>query len=357
MDEQELANSALTKAKNEIEKLDQLLDSHSNDSLEGKSGINLIVYGTPGCGKSYWVENTLLAGVSNAFKIRTTFYSDYSHSDFVGQILPCMKDENGTKMIEYDFVPGPFTEALRIALMPANANKMVYLVIEELNRGDAAKIFGEIFQLLDRDDNGESRYPVNSPLIYDYLTTKCKLILKGNKVYLPNNLSIIATMNTSDQAVTSLDTAFKRRWSMLKLPTAMEKNNPYGDLFVPGTGILWRCFQNEVNERIEMIQKDSAISEDRQIGAYFLTAKELAETKDCEDSEKIRGFAYKIIEYLWDDVCQLDNKEKIFNPAIGCLDDAISIFVTGPDRLGIFSSEFRSKLELNAVPADPNLKV
>ena len=141
---------------------------------------------------------------------RTTFYLEYTYSDFVGQLMPHVEGDNVT----YISVPGPFTLALERAYI--EANEMVYLIIEEINRGNSAAIFGDLFQLLDRlkENNGQficgdSEYPINNVFIEDYLAKK-NVTYKGNKIYIPHNLTILATMNTSDQNIFPLDTAFKR---------------------------------------------------------------------------------------------------------------------------------------------------
>ncbi|MFI3329994.1 MAG: AAA family ATPase, partial [bacterium] len=172
------------------------------------SGQNLIVYGTPGCGKSYHVKNEILLGRKNNV-YRTTFFLDYTNTDFVGQILPVV---NGDK-VTYEFTPGPFALALKQAI--ANPNEEVALVIEELNRGNAASIFGDIFQLLDRDDTGTSEYSINNVNLQKYLTKELNKDIPS--IVIPSNMSLIATMNTSDQNVFTLDTAFKRRWNFKKL--------------------------------------------------------------------------------------------------------------------------------------------
>lgn len=194
------------------------MDKQSNS--KDIKGYNKIYYGIPGCGKSYYIENTVLKDVDKDNDVfRTTFYLDYSNSDFIGQIYPVVKDGNVT----YEPKPGPFTKALEQALR--NPDRMIYLVIEEINRGNAAAIFGDIFQLLDRlkenrDDRvvGDSEYPVANEFIEGYfekvnetLEEDEKIKFTKNKIFIPHNLTLLATMNTSDQNVFPLDTAFKRR--------------------------------------------------------------------------------------------------------------------------------------------------
>ena len=133
------------------------------DSQVKSKYINLIVYGTPGCGKSWHVKNELLKDYKTDNIIRTTFYQDYTNTDFVGQIMPIVTGEDVT----YKFNPGPFTLALKKAIEVPN--EPVALVIEELNRGNAPSIFGDIFQLLDRE-NGKSEYQITNVNIQKYLS-------------------------------------------------------------------------------------------------------------------------------------------------------------------------------------------
>lgn len=152
-------------------------------------GYNKIYYGIPGCGKSYYIENTVLDGVDKKNNVfRTTFYLDYSNSDFIGQIYPVVDDDDKVK---YEPIPGPFTKALERAL--TNKGEMIYLVIEEINRGNAAAIFGDTFQLLDRlKENkngcviGDSEYPISNAFIEDYLRKQGVEFTPGN-IYIPHN--------------------------------------------------------------------------------------------------------------------------------------------------------------------------
>jgi 5-methylcytosine-specific restriction endonuclease McrBC GTP-binding regulatory subunit McrB len=147
---------------------------------------------------------------------RVVFHPEYTYSDFVGQIMPAIADDG--KSIEYKFVEGPFTRILMKANKPENENRMHYLVIEEINRGNAPAIFGDIFQLLDRKSNGESKYGIkNVDIAEKVFGTANKL----NDVKILSNVTILATMNTSDQNVFTLDTAFQRRWEMVQIPNSL----------------------------------------------------------------------------------------------------------------------------------------
>lgn len=177
------------------------------------SGSNVLLYGVPGSGKSWTIEHEYCKKGTNVERL--VFHPDYTYSDFIGQILPNV-DEEG--QVSYKFTPGPFTNILHDAYN--NPEKEYILIIEEINRGNAPAIFGEVFQLLDRktelreaDDDG---YPIGTSE-YGITNANIAKIVYGDarhKVRIPSNLSIIGTMNTSDQNVFTLDTAFQRRWEM-----------------------------------------------------------------------------------------------------------------------------------------------
>lgn len=290
-------------------------------------GDNIIVYGIPGCGKSYYVEHTIL-GENNIDKkhdvFRTTFYLEYSNSDFVGQLLPVVDGKD----IKYKPVPGPFTKALKRAY--ENKDRMIYLVIEEINRGNAAAIFGDLFQLLDRLKKnkdgrsvGDSEYPITNEFIEGYFKEEKVDFIPGN-IYIPSNLTIIATMNTSDQNVFPLDTAFKRRWKMKRL-TNNWSNHEFADYYIPFTNITWKSFVEAINEKMLESADDGLFLEDKQIGAYFISEDVLVKQKKCEEykdnldpettyneyKDKLENFTNKVIEYLYTDVFKF-NKDKLF---------------------------------------------
>ena len=342
--ESELAewNKALGLAKNVIERNETLnkqklqkgkKNYFSNDT---KTGKNIIVYGTPGCGKSYYVENTLLKEYTEDEKeecvIRTTFYPDYSNSEFVGQLLPHAEDGKAY----YEFIPGPFTLAVKKAIEYSESDKEVTLVIEEINRGNAASIFGDIFQLLDRTE-GTSRYSIVNVNILDYLNKEFKGRYYFTELRIPSNLNIYATMNTDDQNVFTLDNAFKRRWTMKKLANKFTDSHEYKGYYipepVPGT-TTWQKFVTGVNEFI--LKTDQSFnSEDKQIGIYFVAKEDLVDPKKPEElcEEKIENFAYKVLEFLWDDVAKL-NRDAWFGD-ISSLDELIEKY--SKDGLKVFS--------------------
>lgn len=286
------------------------------DSSNIKDGKNLIVYDTPGCGKSYYVEHVLLNGYKPENRIRTTFFQDYTNTDFVGQILPVVDEK---KNVTYDFHPGPFTLALEKAI--ECPNEKVALIIEELNRGSAASIFGDIFQLLDRK-NGISEYEILNVNIINYLNDQFAGRYSFDSVKLPGNLSIFATMNTCDQNVFTLDTAFKRRWEFKKIINKFSDDHPFRRKFIPGANITWEELVNDINEQI-LSNSDGLNNEDKQIGVYFVDSFGMRDSMNDQSDEKAEdAFAYKIFEYLWDDVAKFQ-RDKWFGEDIKSLDELI----------------------------------
>lgn len=311
----------------EEETEEQTIPTYTFDTTKG-GAQNRVVYGTPGCGKSFYVQNTYLAkcGVANEHRIRTTFYMDYTNTDFVGQILPKVKP-NGE--VTYDFNPGPFALAMRTAI--ENPDVAVALIIEELNRGNAASIFGDIFQLLDRDASGKSQYSITNVNLQDYLNKCFEGIYTFNSICIPANLYIVATMNTSDQNVFTLDTAFKRRWQFEKLRNEFTLEHKYKDYFVPGMdGVTWEALVTAINKYI-VDRPDDLASEDKQLGVYFIEKETLCATaEECSDETKINRFAFKLFEYLWDDVAKYAHSDW-FAAEIKTLDDLIDAY----KRLGV----------------------
>lgn len=269
---------------------------------------NILLYGVPGCGKSHKVEEEYESKITTEKnKIRVVFHPDYTYSDFVGQLLPVLKEipnAQGVKeeKLQYEFVLGPFTQILKTAY--AEPDQQCLLIIEELNRGNAPAIFGEIFQLLDRNDDGKSKYSIYnrdiSMALYD----------EPNKpIELPPNLTIVATMNTSDQNVFTMDTAFQRRWQMKHIPNRFtgesldEKTINHVAKHLPNSEISWGAFAQTVNKKMHTANLGFGGTEDKSLGVYFATDNNL------DDAER---FAEKVLKYLWDDAFKLGRKE-LFN--------------------------------------------
>lgn len=284
-------------------------EDYSN--LKDIKGYNKIYYGIPGCGKSYYIENTVLRDVDKDNDVfRTTFYLDYSNSDFIGQIYPVVRDDGS---VSYEEKPGPFTKALERALR--SPDKMIYLVIEEINRGNAAAIFGDTFQLLDRLKKdrdgrvaGDSEYPVNNEFIEGYFK-KNNVPFNSDKIYIPHNLTLLATMNTSDQNVFPLDTAFKRRWDREKVMTDWNEVDDIKNLYIPYTDVTWEKFATTINDKMLEDNEDSdvSVSEDKQMGAYFVKENMLSKEKNTGDKDSLRAFISNVMDYLYNDVTKFNH--------------------------------------------------
>lgn len=198
------------------------------------TGENILFYGVPGAGKSHEIDSIIDQERSE----RVVFHPDYTYSDFVGQILPRVVNEK----LKYVFEPGPFTKMLKKAV--DDPNNMYYLIIEEINRGNAPAIFGDIFQLLDRNDDGSGKYHISN---YDIAT-----IVYGDEnrnISIPSNLTLLATMNTSDQNIFTLDTAFQRRWEMHLIKNDISKAIHAKEV-IEGSKISWGRFATVTNEEI-----------------------------------------------------------------------------------------------------------
>ncbi len=286
-------------------------EDDDDDEEEVADYKNLIIYGIPGCGKSYKLKNEYLKTFEEDLIIRTTFHPEYSNTDFVGQVRPIKKGKD----IDYEVIPGPFTEALSLAYK--YPDKKVALVIEEINRGNAAAIFGDLFQLLDRDQNGDSEYKIKNETITSYLIEYLRK--KYEKIYIPSNLYLYATMNTSDQNVFKLDTAFKRRWEFERLTN--EDTLPYVKDFVvfsiDDNEVRWKDFVEVINS---IITDNDDISGDRQIGNFFYVGEDY----------QMKRFANKVLEYLYNDVCRYGGREDIFDTTkYKSFDEIYDAFVSG----------------------------
>lgn len=255
-----------------------------NSTSEG--AINKIYYGAPGTGKSYKVNEDY-----PEFD-RITFHPEVTYFDFIGGLRPIQDDDD--KSISYEFLPGPFVDKLVSALK--NPEHQHGLIIEELNRANTAAVFGDVFQLLDRDDKGLSKYPILNKDISNYIYKETGFTI--DKVKIPSNMSIVATMNSADQGVYVLDSAFKRRWQFEYLPINF-KNNDLSNVQVAGFNISWEKLGETLNNHLSEILK---IDEDKLIGQRFLTREEM---------QNIDTVSSKLLMYLWDDVVRY-NRERVF---------------------------------------------
>ena len=327
--------------------LNLLLESEEWKSFEGSSAsshapkktseskfpLQQIFYGAPGTGKSHAI-NELTAGKD---VIRTTFHPDTDYSTFVGAYKPTTKpvpvitvigteavpvrDKNGKEMMEdkivYEYVSQAFLQAYVAAwrkycdVQEGEEPVDEFLVIEEINRGNCAQIFGDLFQLLDRGDEGFSEYPIKADSDMKKLLEKefegleiknkeginalfkggkdiVAEVLAGDVLLLPNNLYIWATMNTSDQSLFPIDSAFKRRWDWNYVPISNAGKNWM--IEVNGAQYDWWNFLEAINDKVY----HATYSEDKKLGYFFCKAKDGVISAD--------KFVSKVIFYLWNDV-------------------------------------------------------
>lgn len=313
--------------------------------------IQKILFGGPGTGKSWWIDNHIIPEVLGIKRketpeniIKTVFHPEYTHGDFMGKLVPITRSEK----IHYDFYEGDFLKALSqaykniISSYDINGRiredcpvKNVVLVIDEINRGNSAAIFGSIFQLLDRDEEGWSDYYVNvneiifikileligvkfynqngkidkyelKPHIPCHLEEFQKKIdflefdLINRTIKLPYNLSVLATMNTSESSIYYMDSAFKRRWEWEFMD--IDSNEP---VCAPGIAFenrdQWIEFTKKLNAFIKSNYKYVRGIEDKQIGHYFIRNNKITK----------KVIQNKLMFFLWDNVFTRDKKPLI----------------------------------------------
>lgn len=377
----------------------------SNEAKKVKLPSNLtlqqIYFGAPGTGKSKTIKD-LTFGES---VIRTTFHPDSDYASFVGTYKPIteevtLRDCYGKKVIDeetnevvkeeriaYKFIPQAFLEAYVEAWKKLGSSKKQYLIIEEINRGNCAQIFGDLFQLLDRNEYGFSDYPIVADKdMQKYLekefagweiTNKdeinqlygeanmVNLIMKGERLVLPSNLYIWATMNTSDQSLFPIDSAFKRRWDWKYVPIRegrdKETNAPLNWYINTGDKqYKWWSFISKVNELIGSLTN----SEDKQLGCFFCKAKDGEIDADL--------FVSKVIFYLWNDVFKdygFDDKDfqdeegkilsfdRFYEDKNGKTNVDIAIVEQFLENLGVEKASFnKEEEEIDAAPSSNETK-
>lgn len=340
-----------------------------------ENGTNVLLYGVPGSGKSWTIEHEYCKEDTNVERL--VFHPDYTYSDFIGQILPNV-DEDG--QVSYQFTAGPFTNILADAY--AHPQEEYILIIEEINRGNAPAIFGEVFQLLDRKTeirDVDDGYPIGTSE-YGITNANIAQVVYGDgkhKVRIPSNLSIIGTMNTSDQNVFTLDTAFQRRWEMRLIENNFEHvDRRLADATILDTGITWKVFCTQINKIIVGNNARMTSAEDKRLGVYFVHLKDLMfnpsmgnlsdgeydslctkeQNKTITDREKgrlaeiraamkqNRKFPEKVIKYLWDDAFKF-NREIVFETTeYQSLEQVIRTFMYAEklERMAMFKDNVRN---------------
>lgn len=290
---------------------------------------NRILFGAPGTGKSFTLnrEKDALLAEGGEYE-RVTFHPDYSYANFVGTYkpVPC-KDSDENDAITYSYVPGPFMRTYVNALKNSRTeNPMPYLlVIEEINRANVAAVFGDIFQLLDRGDDEVSEYPIQaSEDIKKYLASE----LGGNpndysEIRIPDNMFIWATMNSADQGVFPMDTAFKRRWDFTYLGIDDSEAGIVGKKVILGQGdyrrvVEWNALRKAINNELLTYK----VNEDKLMGPYFISKKNLPEGNEIDAVSFTRIFKNKVLMYLFDDAA----KQKRPSLFAGCRDENKNLY-------------------------------
>ena len=318
----EEAESSDTDIKNDLLENNAL----KNKQKTGNTGIpryyQNILFGAPGTGKSFKIDDPAmgygLKNVPESRKFRTTFHPDYDYAQFVGAYKP-KKEGNA---ITYSFVPQVFAKAYAAAWNlyfeakgdsrfrgndseghgndSEESDIRVFLVIEEINRGNCAQIFGDIFQLLDRDGEGFSQYSIDADC--DFAEWLKENGIGDGKLKLPPNLNILATMNTSDQSLFPMDSAFKRRFDWEYVPISFDgKDAANYQIDIDGSFYSWKNFVETVNDKI----LDLTESEDKQLGEFFIKP----DNGNIISKERFLG---KVMFYLWSEVCKDEHKNGSF---------------------------------------------
>lgn len=321
------------------------LDNLSKIKLPTKfKSANIIFYGAPGTGKSYKVDK-IIENLDSHYYERITFHPEYDNASFIGGYKPISdKDSAGNEIIKYQFVPQAFTNVYKRSWQ--DLDNQYYLVIEEINRGNCAEIFGEIFQLLDRTSN----YTVTpSKELKEYLANEAFEdenhlgIVNGLK--LPPNLSILATMNTSDQSLFPMDSAFKRRWDWEYVPICYDpkdevgNNNDSFDFEIDiqdGKKYRWIKFIEKIN--LNHIKLNSSLGMDKCIGNYFIKPEK-------DNTIALKPFINKVIFYLWNDVFK-DEDNKVFEENTS-YEDFFPMNTNGQKKI----KELFDRIDLKAIPS------
>ena len=285
---------------------------------------NRILFGAPGTGKSFTINKEAMdllgEGHEDDYE-RVTFHPDYSYAHFVGTYKPIpSKDSHGNDTITYAYVPGPFMRVYVKALRNSREQNIrpFLLIIEEINRANVAAVFGDVFQLLDRGDDQISEYPIQaSEDIKVYLAKE----LGGKptdytQIRIPDNMFIWATMNSADQGVFPMDTAFKRRWDFTYLGIDDSDERIRGKYVFLGVERQQKIEWNKLRKAINHFLAKEKINEDKQLGPYFIARSVVAPVLGDEiDRERfIRIFKNKVIMYLFEDAAK-QKRAKLFE---GC---------------------------------------
>lgn len=353
------------------EKMPNITDSTTNFT----DPEQIIFYGVPGSGKSHTIkeklknEYNITEGNEDLQVMRTVFHPEYTNADFIGQILPRITEGK----TEFEFKPGPFTKILKRAM--CDPLKRYVLVVEEINRGNAAAIFGDLFQLLDRIEDEEEKTSYDGGVNHfgkgwsDYFVMNSEInnFIRDSRddfdgkavnisgihfsantgIRLPPNLSILATMNTSDQNVFTLDNAFQRRFEKILIRNEFYVTNitdenlkkqieNQRDANIETTNCTWGTFQVKINERISETAQEMGLSsmEDKRLGCWFVKNKNGIITRE--------QFAGNVLKYLWDDAFKF-NRSSIFSEEFNNFEELSKAFLVENKGLSIFTIPFNEE--------------
>lgn len=269
---------------------------------------NRIIFGAPGTGKSHSLELDRKNNFADDCFERVTFHPNYSYAQFVGTYKP-VQDSADENQIKYEYIPGPFMQIYTAAKQ--NPAQDFLLLIEEINRANVAAVFGDVFQLLDRDENGNSEYPVAaSEDIKKYLA---KNGIHEDELKIPSNMYIWATMNSADQGVFPMDTAFKRRWEFEYIGiNENEKEVKKNSIPICKDGkisqnVNWNDLRKAINNKLITL----GINEDKLLGPFFLS-KTVLDTAFNKEMDFVKLFESKVLMYLFEDAAKMKAKQ-LFN--------------------------------------------
>lgn len=295
-------------------------------------------------GASYSFEDDAEQKSTKHFE-RVTFHPNYSYAQFVGTYKPTMKkvstDDGEKEEITYSFVVGPF---LRVYVNAVNnPNENFLLLIEEINRANVASVFGDVFQLLDRNENGESEYPVAaSDDIKKYLKSAG---IDQTELSIPANMYIWATMNSADQGVFPMDTAFKRRWNFEYIGID-ENESGVSTYKIPineKSKVNWNELRNAINSKLISLN----VNEDKLLGPYFISENDLKNAME-KPKDFIKLFKSKVLMYLFEDAAKMkrdffklsDGRKYIYSDICNELDkNGIAVFNFSEDEKGDLEEE------------------
>jgi hypothetical protein len=323
----------------------------TRETGDNDQALNVIYFGPPGTGKSHKIAEY----TNDLNSIRVTFHPDTDYAAFVGSYKPAKKDSSSDE-ITYKYVPQSFLQAY---LKAWTSEERIFLIIEEINRGSCAQIFGDIFQLIERNEAGYSKYKIDidseiESFLCDYFMKKetkenAQRYLeffdgKFNKMSLPDNLYIHATMNTSDQSLFPIDSAFKRRWDWEYVPIKLDgtEADTY-EITIGDAKYNWISFIEKINEKIE----DVTQSEDKKLGHFFIKSYNKIIGKET--------FKTKVMFYLWNDILKdfpKTNDEYFFMSKSSGADSTVNEFrfndLFAGDEIGLLKG-FMEYLDLNPI--------